>query len=89
MALCCCFIFGSLLGTAFASFGRRHINTFFAVWVVRQPDEHAMESGQVYSRLWNQGCQFRDKVQRIEDDMGRAITVRRFELIADIPRRRQ
>jgi hypothetical protein len=79
-----CFIFVSLSGTAFASFGRRHIDTFFAVW-----GEHAMEFGQVYSRLRNQGCQFRDKVQRLEDDMGRAITVRRFELIADIPRRRQ
>ena len=84
-----CFIVVSLSGTAFASFDRRHIDTVFAVWVMRHPDEHAMESGQVYSWLWNQGCQFRDKVQRLEDDMGRAITVRRFELIADIPRRRQ
>jgi hypothetical protein len=83
MALFWCFISVSLPGTAFAPFGWRHIDTFFAVW-----DEHAMESGQVYSRLWDQDCQFRNKVQRLEDDMGRVITVRRFELIADIPQSR-
>ena len=81
MALCCC-------SGVLSSFPCRvrplprltgvNIDTVFAVWVMRHPDEHAMESGQVYSRLWNQGCQLRDKVQRLEDDMGRAITVRRL-----------
>jgi hypothetical protein len=66
-----CFILVSWSATAFASLGRRHIDTFFTVWVVRHPDEHTMESSQ-----------FRDKVQRFEDNMGRAFTVRRFELIA-------
>jgi hypothetical protein len=91
VALFGCFVFVFLSGAAFASFGRRHIDTVFAV-----RRKNSMESGQVHSRLGNQGSQFADEIQRLENDMrgsrpkalaalmGPAFIVGRFELVADI-----
>ena len=79
MALFGCFLFIFFPGKPTASFGRRHIDTVFAV-----RRKNSMESGQVHSRLGNQGSQFADEIQRLEDDMGGTIVVGRFELVADI-----
>jgi hypothetical protein len=64
MALFECFIFVFLSGLSSASFGRRHIDTVFAIW-----SKYSMEPCQVYSRLGDQGSQFGDEIQRIKDDV--------------------
>ena len=43
-----------------------------------------IQSGQVDSGLGYQGGQFGDKVHWFEDDVGRAITIRGFQLIANL-----
>lgn len=68
------------MGSPFASFSRRHINTVFAVG-----GKYAVEPGQVHSGLWNKGRQLGNEIQRLEDDMSSPIGVGRFELITDIP----
>jgi hypothetical protein len=77
MALFGCFVF-----IFSASFGQRHIDTVFLVRTARRSGKDSMESSRVHSRLGNQGSQFAEEIQRIEDDMGRAITIRRFKLVA-------
>ncbi len=72
MALFGCFVFVFLSGMSSASFGRRHIDTVSAIW-----GKYSMEPCQVHSRLRHQGSQFADEIQRIEDDVGRAITISR------------
>ena len=59
-----CFIFVFLSGLSSASFGRRNIDTVFAIW-----SKYSMEPCQVYSRLGDQGSQFGDEIQRIKDDV--------------------
>jgi len=75
MALFGCFVFVFLSGMSSASFGRRHIDTVSAVW-----SKYSMEPCQLHSRLGDQGSQFADEIQPSEDDVGRAITIRRFKL---------
>jgi hypothetical protein len=70
VALFGCFVFVFLLGAAFAAFGRRHLNTVFAV-----ARNNTMESSQIHSGLWHQGRQFGNEIQRLEDDMGCPIIV--------------
>ena len=53
-----------------------------AVLAVR--GKYAIEARQVDPRLWHQGGEPGDEVQRLEDDMGGAIAVRRLELVADV-----
>jgi len=59
--------------------GRRHPHPVFAV---RCKD--TMVSGQVHSGPGYQGGQFGDKVHRFEDDVGRTITIRGFQFIANL-----
>jgi hypothetical protein len=59
---CLIFVFLSVLSSA--SFGWRHIDTVFAIW-----SKYSMEPFQVYSRPGDQGSQFGDEIQRIEDDV--------------------
>lgn len=63
----------------FTTLGRRHQGAVFAVGC-----EHAVKSCQVHSGLGHQRCQPGDEVQRLENDMGRTILVRRLELVTDI-----
>jgi len=81
VALCGCFVFVFLVGTALAAFSRRHIYPVFAVG-----REYAVEPGQVYSRFRHQGSQLGNEIQRLKDDVRRAIAVGRFELITDSSR---
>jgi hypothetical protein len=76
------FVLIFLPGISSASFGWRHIDTVFSVRTARRSGKDSMESSQVHSRLGNQGSQFAEEIQRIEDDMGRAITIRHFKLVA-------
>ena len=46
--------------------------------------EHAVESRQVDPGLWDQRGQPGDQVQRLEDNMGRAVAIRRLLLVADV-----
>ena len=46
--------------------------------------KHAMEARQVDLGLGHQGREPGDEVERLEDDMGGAIAVRRLELVPDI-----
>ena len=64
---------------ALAPLGRRHPHP---VLTVRR--KHTMESGQVDSGSGYQGCQFGDEIHRFEDDVSRAITIRGFQLIANL-----
>ena len=73
MALFWCFILIFLPDMSSAAFGRRYIDTVFAV-----RREHAVEPGQIHPRLGHQRRQFSDEIQRIEDDMGGAIVVGRL-----------
>ena len=57
----------------FAAFYRCYQGTVLAIWTVRRPGEHAMEACQIGSRSGYQGCQARDKVQWLEDNVGSAI----------------
>jgi hypothetical protein len=75
-----CFFFVFIVGTALAAFSRRHIYPVFAVG-----REYAVKPGQIYSRFRHQCNQFGNEIQRLKDDVRRAITVGRFELIPDIP----
>jgi hypothetical protein len=44
---------------------------------------------QVDARLWHQGGEPGDEVERLEDDMGVAVTVRRLDLVAEVAVRRE
>ena len=69
------FVFSFLVGSALTPFGRRHLDTVFAVRC-----EHTVESGEVDPWLGNQSSQLGNEIQRLKDDVRRAITVGRFEL---------
>jgi hypothetical protein len=56
-----------------APLGRRHPRAVFAV-----RRKHPVETGEIESRLGHQGRQPGDEVEGFEDDMGRAIAVRRL-----------
>ncbi len=64
VALFGCFVFVFLPCTTLAAFGRRHINTVFAVG-----GKYAVEPSQVHSRFWHQGSQFGNEIHRLEDDV--------------------
>ena len=51
--------------------------------------KHPVEASEVDPRLRHQGCQPGDKIQRLEDDVRRAVPVGRLELVADIAVRRE
>lgn len=46
--------------------------------------EYAVEAGQIHTRFGHQGGQADDEVERLEDDVGGAVTIRSLELIAHI-----
>ena len=73
MALLGCFVLLRVRWVAFPAPGGCHFGAVFAVGTVRRPGEHAVKSGQVYSWLGDQGGQFADEIQRIEDDVGRTM----------------
>jgi len=75
-----CFFFIFLVGSALAPLGRCYIDSMFTIGC-----KNAVEPGQVYSRFRHQGSQLGNEIQRLKDDVRRAITVGRFELIPDIP----
>ncbi len=57
--------------------GRSHPHSVFAV-----RRKNTMVSGQVDSGSGYQGGQFGDEIYWLEDDVSRAITIRRFQFIA-------
>lgn len=59
--------------------GRRPIDMIFAI-----RSKYPMESCQLHSRPWDQGSQFGDEIQRIEDGVRGPIAAGRFELASDI-----
>ena len=58
--------------------GRRHPHSVFAV-----RRKNTMVSGQVDSGFGYQGGQFGEEIHWLEDDVSRAITIRRFQFIAN------
>lgn len=50
-----------------------------AIW-----SENAVEAGEVYPRLWYQGSQSGDKVQRLENNMGGAVAKWRLQFITHL-----
>ena len=64
---------------ALAALGRRHLCTMRAVG-----GEHTMESSQVDPGLRHQRDKPGDEVQRLENDVRGAITVRRLELVTHV-----
>ena len=67
-----------------APLGRRHPRAVLAVG-----REQAVKTGQIYPRFRHQRCQPGDEIQWFEDDVRRAVSVRRLQLIANIPVRRE
>ncbi len=63
----------SLALVALAAFCRCYQGTKLAIWC-----EHAMEPGQVNSGLRHQGGKPSHEIQRLEDDVGSAISIRRL-----------
>ena len=59
--------------------GRGHPRTVFAVRC-----EHPVETGQVHPRLGHQGGQPGNEIQWLEDDVRRAVSVRRLQLVSDL-----
>lgn len=55
-------VFLLMTGTAVAAPGGSHVETVFAVRLMRHSDEHTAESCQVYSWLGNQRGQFSNDV---------------------------
>ena len=51
--------------------------------------KHPVVAGQIHPRPRHQRRQPRHEIQRLEDDVRGAVPVRRLELVANIPRRRQ
>ena len=74
---------------ALASFRRHHQGSTFAIELMRHSDEHAIEACQIGSRSGYQGCQACDKAQWFEDDLGSTISIRCFQLVADVAARCQ
>jgi hypothetical protein len=68
VALFGCSVHGFSTRIALSAFGRRHINTLFAVG-----GKYSMEPCQIHSRLRDQRRQLGNEIQRFEDDMGGAI----------------
>jgi hypothetical protein len=54
-----------------------YIDTVFTVG-----GKYSMEPSHVHSGLWYQGGQLGNEIQRLEADMGSAIAVGRFKLVA-------
>ena len=69
-------ICGPGVPAALAPLGRCHLRAVLAVW-----RKHAMETGQVDPRFRHQSCQPGNEVQRLEDDMRRAVSIRRLQLV--------
>ena len=69
---------------ALAPPGRGYPCSMFAV-----RGKHTVESGQIDSGFGHQGRQFGNEVHRLEDDVGRAIPIRGFQLIANLALSRQ
>jgi len=65
--------------TALAASCRCYQGRVLAVW-----REHAVESGQVNPGLRHQGSKPSHEIQRLEDDVGSAISIRCLQLIADV-----
>ncbi len=80
---------GYLAFGALASLRWRYQGPVFAVRLMRHPDKHAMKACQIGSRSGYQSCQARNKVQRFENDVGSAITVRCLQPVVNIAARCQ
>ena len=83
-ALFWCFILLTDFWPAFAAPRGCDLDSVFAIRC-----EYAVEAREIDPRFGHQRCQFRNKIQRVEYDVGRAIGVRCFELVADITSRCQ
>jgi hypothetical protein len=71
-------IFLSVALASFASFGRRDLDPVFAV-----RSEHPMEACKIDPRFGNQRGKPSQKVKRLEDHVGGAVSIGRFQLVAD------
>jgi len=67
-------------GLSLASTCRGHVVAQRAVG-----SEHPVETGEVHPRLGYQGSEPGDEVERLEDDVGSAVPVRRFQGVSNIP----
>ncbi len=61
-----------------------HKGTVLAIRTVRRPGEHAVESSQVNPGLRHQGSKPSHEIQRLEDDVGSAISIRCLQLVVDV-----
>ena len=51
--------------------------------------EITVETREIHPRFGHHGCQPRDEIERLEDDVGRAVSTRCLQLVASIPVRRE